>query len=500
MNYLSTRGSIKEAKSAEAIRTGIAPDGGLFTPESIPSLSQSDILGMTGLSYQELATKILSLYLTDYQPKELQRMTAAAYAYPAKFSVPEVTPVVRLAEGEYLLELFHGPTCAFKDVALQLLPYLMTKAGEIAGDSREIVILVATSGDTGKAALEGFRDVPGTRIIVFFPEEGVSQIQKLQMTTQEGSNTGVVGVTGNFDDAQNGVKTIFTDATIIKELAAKGMSFSSANSINWGRLAPQIVYYFYGYLELCRRGAVKPGDPFNVTVPTGNFGNILAGYFAKEMGLPISRMICASNSNNVLTDFINTGIYDRNRSFHTTISPSMDILISSNLERLLFYLSGKDPKLVSDWMQELKSKGGYRVAPETEAKIKALFYGGFASETDTMKTIGQVYQTNRYVMDPHTAVGKAVADRYRDETGDDLPMLLVSTASPFKFNRSVVRAILGESAVRDMSEFKLLECLQEISGREIPAGLRGLDRKEVRHRTVCSREDMPRIMKEILKL
>lgn len=498
MNYLSTRGGIKKAESAEAIRTGIAPDGGLFTPESIPSLSQSDILGMTGLSYQELATKILSLYLTDYRLKDIQAMTAAAYAYPAKFSVPEVTPVVRLTEGEYLLELFHGPTCAFKDVALQLLPHLMTKAGEIAGDSQEIVILVATSGDTGKAALEGFRDVSGTRIIVFFPEEGVSRIQKLQMTTQEGNNTGVVGVRGNFDDAQNGVKAIFTDAAIIKELAAKGMSFSSANSINWGRLAPQIVYYFYGYLELCRIGAVKPGGSINVTVPTGNFGNILAGYFAKEMGLPIARMICASNSNNILTDFINTGIYDRNRSFHATISPSMDILISSNLERLLFYLSGKDPKRVGDWMQELKSKGGYRVDPETEAKIKALFYGGFASEEETMKTIGQVCQENRYIMDPHTAVGKTVADRYRHETGDDLPMLLVSTASPFKFNRSVVQAILGERVVQDKSEFELLEKLKGISGREIPAGLMGLDRKEVRHRTVCAREDMPRVMKEML--
>ncbi len=500
MNYLSTRGNIREAKSAEAIRTGIAPDGGLFTPESIPSLSQVDIQGMAGLGYQELATKILALYLTDYKQGELQTMTSAAYSYPVKFCVPEVTPVVQLSEREYILELFHGPTCAFKDVALQLLPYLMTKAGEIAGDNNEIIILVATSGDTGKAALEGFKDIPGTRIIVFFPEEGVSQIQKLQMTTQEGFNTGVVGVKGNFDDAQNGVKTIFTDAAIIKELAAKQMSFSSANSINWGRLAPQIVYYFYGYLDLCRRGVVKAGEPINVTVPTGNFGNILAGYFAKEMGLPIARMICASNSNNVLTDFINTGVYNRNRSFYTTISPSMDILISSNLERLLFYLSGKDPLRVGDWMQELKSQGGYRVDRETETQIKSLFYGGFADENETIKTIGRVYQESRYVMDPHTAVGKAVSDRYRHETGDTLPMLLVSTASPFKFNRSVVQAILGEKAVQDRSEFELLEKLKEISAREIPAGLRGLDRKEVRHRSVCSREDMPQVVKEILKL
>ncbi len=500
MNYLSTRGSIKKADSAEAIRTGIAPDGGLYTPESIPSLSQTEIQAMAGLSYQEIATKILAMYLTDYGQSDLQKMTAAAYTHPNKFSVPEVTPVVQLAAGQYLLELFHGPTCAFKDLALQILPYLMTKAGEIAGDNKEIIILVATSGDTGKAALEGFRDVPGTRIIVFFPEEGVSQIQKLQMTTQEGKNTAVVAVKGNFDDAQSGVKGIFTDTTLIKKLAAQKMSFSSANSINWGRLAPQIVYYFYGYLDMCRRGAIKPGGQFNIAVPTGNFGNILAGYFAKEMGLPISRMVCASNSNNVLTDFIKTGVYDRNRSFYTTISPSMDILISSNLERLLFYLSGKDSGRVSQLMEDLKTKGGYRVDRETATQIGKFFYGGFADERTTMETIQRVYREDHYVMDPHTAVGKAVSEGYRQETGDDLPVLLVATASPFKFNRSVVQAILGETAVRDKSEFELLAKLTEISGREVPAGLHGLDRKEIRHRTVCSSEAMPQVVKEILKL
>ncbi|NLY75897.1 MAG: threonine synthase, partial [Firmicutes bacterium] len=350
----------------------------------------------------------------------------------------------------------------------------------------------------GKAALEGFRDVPGARIIVFFPEEGVSQIQKLQMTTQEGNNTWVVGVRGNFDDTQNGVKAIFTDAAIIKDLAAKKLAFSSANSINWGRLVPQIVYYFYGYLELCRRGTVKPGGPINIAVPTGNFGNILAAYFAREMGLPIARMICASNSNNVLTDFINTGFYDRNRSFYTTISPSMDILISSNLERLLFYLSGKDPDRVNEWMRELKSKGSYRVDQGTASRIQGLFYGGYADETETRKTIERVYREFGYVMDPHTAVGEAVIERYQQTTGDDLPVLLVATASPFKFNRSVAEAILGEAEIQDRSEFELLEKLREISGREIPAGLRGLDQKEIRHRTVCSSEAMPRVVREIL--
>lgn len=498
MNYLSTRGSVKNIGSARAIRTGIAPDGGLFTPESIPVLSQADIQAMNGLSYQELATKILSVYLTDYHRNDLAKMAAAAYAWPAKFSRPEVAPVVQLAEGEYLLELFHGPTCAFKDLALQILPYLMTKAGEITGDNNEIIILTATSGDTGKAALEGFRDVPGARIIVFFPQEGVSQIQKLQMTTQEGNNTKVVGVKGNFDDTQNGVKAIFTNETIIKELAAGNMSFSSANSINWGRLVPQIVYYFYGYLNLRRRGAVKPGGKINIAVPTGNFGNILAGYFAKKMGLPIARMICASNSNNVLTDFINTGIYDRNRAFYTTISPSMDILISSNLERLLFYLSGNDPKRLLQWMGDLKSKGSYRVDQGTAAQIKSIFYGGFADEKNTMETMERVYRETRYVMDPHTAVGKAVTDRYRRETGDDLPVLMVATASPFKFTRSVVRAILGEEAVGEGNEFELLAKLSELTGREIPAGLRGLDRKEIRHRTVCEREAMSQAVKEFL--
>lgn len=499
MNYLSTRGSVKKANSAEAIRMGIAPDGGLFTPESIPNLSQAEIQAMAGLTYEELATRILSIYLTDYQQSDLRKMTGAAYASPAKFRVPEVTPVVQLAGSQYLLELFHGPTCAFKDLALQILPYLMTKAGEIAGDNKEIIILVATSGDTGKAALEGFRDVPGTRIIVFFPEEGVSEIQKLQMITQEGSNTKVVGVKGNFDDTQNGVKAIFTDDGIIRELAAGKRSFSSANSINWGRLVPQIVYYFYGYLDLCRRGAVKPGAPFNIAVPTGNFGNILAGYFAKEMGLPIARMICASNSNNVLTDFINTGIYDRNRPFYTTISPSMDILISSNLERLLFYLSGNDAERVTEWMRDLKTKGCYRVDQDTATQIKNLFYGGFADEASTMETIQRVYQETRYVMDPHTAVGKTVVDLYRHETGDDLPVLMVATASPFKFNRSVVQGILGDAAVEGKTEFELLAKVSELSGREIPEGLRGLDQKEIRHRTVCSKEAMPQVVREILK-
>jgi threonine synthase len=489
-----------EVSAAQAIRSGIAPDGGLFTPETIPALTQADLQALLPLTYQELAARILSLYLTDFDPADLERMIAAAYAYPAKWADPAITPVTRLAEGQYVLELFHGPTCAFKDVALQLLPHLMTRSGALCQDTREIVILVATSGDTGKAALEGFRDVPGTRIVVFFPEQGVSDIQRLQMVTQEGANTAVVAVRGNFDDAQNGVKQIFTDPAMMARLARRGMAFSSANSINWGRLAPQLVYYFYGYLELCRRGALKLGDPLNVAVPTGNFGNILAAYFAKEMGLPLGKLICASNSNNVLTDFIASGAYDRKRPFYTTVSPSMDILISSNLERLLYYLGGQDAAKVRRWMEQLKSDGAYRVDAATAARIADRFGGGYASEAETLDTIGRVFRDCGYVMDTHTAVGKAVYDRYAAASGDRTPVLIAATASPFKFNSSVLRALSGSPAGEGASEFELLEQLHSVSGQPIPAGLRALDQKPVRHDGVCAKEAMAEAVAAILKV
>jgi threonine synthase len=498
MNYISTRGSIAGVSAAQAIRIGISADGGLFTPESVEKLSISELESLKNKTYQELAVDILSRYLTDYPKADLETMVKSAYCYPDKFADPQVTPVTELRKGEYILELWHGPTCAFKDVALQLLPYLMTKASELTQDRSGIVILVATSGDTGKAALEGFRDVPGTSIVVFFPDQGVSEIQRMQMVTQEGQNTFVAAVKGNFDDAQTGVKEIFGNPKIIEKLAGHRLAFSSANSINWGRLAPQIVYYFYGYLELCRRGVIALGDPINVTVPTGNFGNILAAYFAMRMGLPLRKLLCASNANNVLTDFINSGVYDRNRQFFTTISPSMDILISSNLERLLFYLTGCDSKLVSQWMQSLKTTGRYEVDAKTKTEILKTFYGGYAAEAETKATIKKVYEERKLTLDTHTAVGVSVYDRYCQETGDNLPVLIASTASPFKFNSSVLEAILGENAVAGIQEFDLLEKLANLSGMAIPAGLKNLDKKAARHKTVCGKEEMGQVVQELL--
>lgn len=497
MIYHSTRGAGAGVSSTEAIRLGIAPDGGLFVPESIPVITAEKLKIMLEYSYQELATNILYSYLTDYKAGRLQEMVEAAYASPEKFDDPRVTPVVKLGDGQYILELWHGPTCAFKDVALQLLPYLMTEASLKANDPTEIIILVATSGDTGKAALEGFRDVPGTRIVVFFPDQGVSEIQRLQMVTQEGKNTYVVSVKGNFDDAQNGVKQIFGDQDVAVKLRAHNMAFSSANSINWGRLVPQIVYYFFGYLELCRQGIVNCGQPINITVPTGNFGNILAAYFAKRMGLPVHKLICASNSNDVLTDFMKTGIYDRNRQFYTTVSPSMDILISSNLERLLYYLSGSTDT-VKDWMLQLKNTGRYQVDSRTGARVAEEFYGGFATEAETMDIIKKAFQETGITLDTHTAVGLVVYERYLHETGDRLPVLLASTASPFKFNSSVLKAISGEKAVSGKTEFALLEELKAFSRLPIPTGLRGLDQKPIRHTTVCRKEEMSQVVERML--
>lgn len=500
MKFVSTRGQVPPVTSAEAIRQGIAPDGGLYTPDTLPRLTRADLEQMAGQDYPTVATAVLALFLPDYPRADLEKMVAAAYAVPDKFSQSGVTPIRKLRDNQYILELYHGPTCAFKDVALQLLPHLLTKASQLTADSRESVILVATSGDTGKAALEGFKDVPGTKIIVFFPEQGVSAVQRLQMITQEGENTFVVAIKGNFDDAQNGVKQIFTDSAIIAGLAERQMTFSSANSINWGRLAPQIVYYIYGYLELCRRQAIRIGDPINVAVPTGNFGNILAAYIGKQMGLPIRRLICASNTNKVLTDFIRDGHYDRRRQFYTTISPSMDILISSNLERLLYYVSGANSAAVRSWMEELKTSGEYRVDAKTFAKIQADFYGDFADEAETQTTIKDIYQSCGRVVDTHTAVGQAVYQKYLRATGDAAPVLLASTASPFKFNTSVVQAIASPQAVAGRDEFELLEDLAKLAKTDIPLGLRGLEQKPVRHRTVCEPEQLGAVVREILKM
>jgi threonine synthase len=394
--------------------------------------------------------------------------------------------------------LWHGPTCAFKDMALQILPHLLVKAVQKTGETSEIVILVATSGDTGKAALEGFRDVAGTRIVVFYPEDGVSQVQKMQMITQEGGNVHSIAVEGNFDDTQNGVKEIFANTDLNSVMEACGYKFSSANSINWGRLVPQIVYYFSAYADLLSRGEIEQGEKVNFVVPTGNFGNILAGYYAKEMGLPVNRLICASNDNNVLTDFINKGTYDRNREFKKTLSPSMDILISSNLERLLFEVTGHNAPLINDWMNSLKRDGVYSVDNETRKKIAKYFWAGFTNEVETLKTIECIYKDYNYVIDTHTAVGIDVYDKYVISTADMTKTIIISTASPFKFNESVVRAIFGEDSITGMTEFELLELLSQKCDLPVPEGLKDLDKKEILHKRVCSKTDMKKQVEELL--
>lgn len=491
MLYQSTRGDSRQVPSAEAIKKGISPDGGLFVPTGRVSVSAGDIAGLAGLGYQERAARILGPYLTDYTGEEIKACVAAAYNRES-FDHPTVAPLLELDRELSVLELWHGPTCAFKDMALQILPHLLVKAMEKTGEDAGILILVATSGDTGKAALEGFRDVPGTAIMVFYPEKGVSEVQKLQMVTQEGGNVGVLAVRGNFDDTQSGVKDIFGDRDMAGILADRGFKFSSANSINWGRLVPQIVYYFSAYADLLNRGRIEPGQAVNFVVPTGNFGNILAGFYAREMGLPVHRLICAANENNVLTDFIRTGIYDRNRDFKRTISPSMDILISSNLERLLFQMTGRDAARVRGWMEQLKREGRYRVDDTTREKVQALFWSDYAGDEETMASIRETYKSYGYVVDTHTAVGLHVYGKYRETTGDAAPTVVLSTASPFKFNASVARALLGEEKTAERSEFELLHMLSEFSGLSIPPGLQNLQNRPVLHRAVVDRDEMPR--------
>lgn len=497
MFYQSTRGGIGSVLSAEAIKMGIAPDGGLFVPEKKVSLSPDEIWSLADLDYQERAAKILGYFIDDYSKQEIEDCVLKAYT-SEKFENGDAAPVIKLNDHVFVLELWHGPTCAFKDMALQILPHLLVKAMKKTGETYEIVILVATSGDTGKAALEGFKNVEGTKIIVFFPENGVSEVQKMQMVTQEGNNVFSIGVKGNFDDAQNGVKAIFADSGISRELAENGYKFSSANSINWGRLVPQIVYYFSAYADLLKKKEIAPGEKINFAVPTGNFGNILAGYYAKEMGLPINKLICASNDNKVLTEFINTGTYNKNREFIKTVSPSMDILISSNLERLLFELTGHDAQLIGKWMEELRTEGFYKVNEETRAKVSELFWASYTDQSDTLKTIDSVYKDYKYVVDTHTAVGIDVYDKYVISTGDISKTVVVSTASPFKFNESVVRAIFGDESVEGQSEFKLLRVLSESCGIQIPAGLSNLESKEILHKTVCEKSEMKDNIKKIL--
>ena len=490
MYYHSTQDKSKTVLSAQAIAQGISEDGGLFVPESFPRLTDDELRALLPLSYQERAKRIFSKYLTDFSEEEIADCVDSAYTV-AKFGSEHPAP---LAPVEFngskmnLLELWHGPTCAFKDMALQILPHFLTKSLAKVGGGRDAVILVATSGDTGKAALEGFKDVDHTRIIVFYPVDGVSAMQKHQMNTQEGENVYVCAIRGNFDDAQTAVKKIFTDPDTRGILEENNMMFSSANSINWGRLLPQIVYYVSAYCDMVNAGNIAFGDKINVTVPTGNFGNILAGYYAYEMGLPVKRFICASNSNKVLTDFIRTGVYDKNRDFYTTVSPSMDILVSSNLERLLYALSDCDDKLTKSYMDALKTKGCYEVSDSIREKIQSMFYGGFADEDATKATIRDLFDQQGYLCDTHTAVAVSVCDAYIKETGDDTPVVIASTASPYKFSKAVLDAI--DPGELPESEFDMVERIHELTGCEVPAPLATLKGKKARFGDVTDKEDM----------
>ncbi|ANX01283.1 threonine synthase [Thermoclostridium stercorarium subsp. leptospartum DSM 9219] len=495
MRYRSTRGGFSGVTSSEAIKMGIAPDGGLFVPEDDVTVDLKFIENLVSDNYRQRAEKILSFFLTDFDRAELEECVKKAYGN--NFSSPEVTPLVHLHEHLHMLELWHGPTCAFKDMALQILPHFMVKAIKKTGENSKIVILTATSGDTGKAALEGFADVDGTYIIVFYPNGGVSEIQRLQMVTQTGKNTNVIAVNGNFDDTQSGVKKIFNDKNICDKIQDKGFRFSSANSINWGRLVPQIVYYFSAYADLLKDKIIEPGEKINFVVPTGNFGNILAAWYAMKMGLPVNRLICASNENNILTDFIITGTYDRRREFHKTLSPSMDILISSNLERLLFELGGKDAGLIRGYMNDLNEKGYYTVNKTIKGKIQEIFWGGYSSDNETLACIRSVYKDYGYVLDTHTAVAMDVYDKYVIYSGDLTQTVIVSTASPFKFSGSVAKALFGDET-EGLDEFGLLKLLSEKTGWEIPKGLKDLDRKEILHKTVCEKDEMGDVVLNIL--
>lgn len=497
MQYESTRGGIDPVSSAEAIKLGIAPDGGLFVPAKKVKINDIFLQNLISMDYRERAIEILSLFLDDFSREEIAECVNSAYTAD-KFDNSEIAPLYILNNNVYMLELFHGPTCAFKDMALQLLPHLLVKAVRKLGEKDKIVILVATSGDTGKAALEGFKDVDGTSIIVFYPDEGVSQVQKMQMVTQEGKNVHTVAVRGNFDDTQNGVKEIFTDNELVHRMQSKGLKFSSANSINWGRLVPQIVYYFSAYCDMAAKGEIKPGDEINITVPTGNFGNILAAYYAKEMGLPVRRLICASNDNNVLTDFIKTGTYNRKREFKKTISPSMDILISSNLERLLYEVTNHNSALVRSWMESLKNTGEYTVDEETRKKISSIFWADYTDENETLNTIQCIYNEYHYLIDTHTAVGLDVYDKYVISTNDMSKTVIASTASPFKFTGSVALAVLSEDGISGRNEFELLDVLANKCGLKIPAPLKDLDKKPVLHRNVCLRTEMKVTVERLL--
>ena len=492
VTYSSTRGEGAKYTASMAVLKGLASDGGLFVPDHIPSLDKS-LAELAEMDYQNLAYEVMKLFLTDYTEEELRGCIARAY--DSKFDTPEIAPLSESC-GSYYLELWHGATIAFKDMALSLLPHLMTTAAKKNGLQKEIVILTATSGDTGKAALAGFADVPGTRIVVFYPKSGVSPIQEKQMVTQRGDNTLVVGIHGNFDDAQTGVKKIFGDAEFAKELDGKGFVFSSANSINIGRLVPQVCYYVYAYTRLLKEGRIGDGDLINVCVPTGNFGNILAAFYAKLMGLPVGKLICASNTNKVLFDFFESGTYDRNREFHVTTSPSMDILISSNLERLIYFIAGNSADRCSQLMGELSGNGNYSITAD-EKKGLADFYGGYADEAQTADQIRKIYEKSGYVIDTHTAVASFVCDEYKAKTGDETPIVIASTASPYKFTRSVMNAIDPEYDKK--TDFELIDDLAKLSNTTVPQAIEDIRSAPVLHKTECDVNEMKSVIAGFLK-
>lgn len=493
MDFTSTR-SKQSITAAQAITKGLSSDGGLFVPTSFPQFSSAEIDELINLDYKARAVNVLKKYLTDFTDDEIKYCVEGAYTNKFDDDIP--APLVEVAKGENILELWHGPTCAFKDMALQLLPYLLTTSAKKVAKGKTMVILVATSGDTGKAALDGFADVEDTKIIVFYPEDGVSPMQKLQMTTQGGNNVAVCAIKGNFDDAQTGVKTIFSDKAFAKYLEDKNMEFSSANSINFGRLVPQVVYYVSAYCDLVKEGKINKGDSFNVVVPTGNFGNILAAYYAKQMGIPVGKLICASNKNNVLTDFINSGKYDKKREFFATSSPSMDILISSNLERLLYEVYDHNEEKIAELMTSLNEKGEYTISDDVKAKISAEFYGGYADEKATAEVISEMFSKYNYLCDTHTAVAIKVYNDYVKDTGDNTVTVIASTASPYKFSHSVLPCVTNDSLPTD--EFETVEMLNKVTGAKIPKSLDELRSKPVLHKTTVEKEQMSDFIKSFL--
>lgn len=490
--YSSTRGGEMNVTASQAILKGLAEDGGLFMPDRIPAL-ETPLKTLAGMTYQETAYEVMKLFLTDFTEEELK--TCINRAYDSKFDTEEIAPLAK-ADGAYYLELFHGSTIAFKDMALSILPHLMTVSAKKNNVDNTIVILTATSGDTGKAAMAGFADVEGTKIIVFYPKDGVSRVQELQMLTQKGENTNVVGISGNFDDAQNGVKQIFGDKPFAENLEGRGYQLSSANSINIGRLVPQIVYYVYAYAKLLENGEIEDGEKINLTVPTGNFGNILAAYLAKQMGLPIDRLICASNDNKVLYDFFQTGTYDKKREFILTSSPSMDILISSNLERLIYLSCGSDAARTKKLMEELSADGAYTVTEDMRERM-ADFYGGYATQEENAGEIKRLFDDTGYLIDTHTGVASCVYKKYVDNTNDTKKTVIASTASPYKFSDSVMEAILGPQEKRD--EFELIDEMAKVSGVAIPKAVEEIRGAEIRHNLQCKPEEMESVVDRLLK-